>query len=179
MISNVKAMNNLPISIFTQIDPTLGFPVDEWEITRPTERAARIKKRLLENERQIDVERARYATQSYRQTEGEPMIIRRAKMLLHLVRQMSLTIHPDEVIVGNRSLLPRMGIIAPEPGVINARVATLVAKRCTVEHQPVFDEPGHLGFKLFSRQEIEQLIESSEIIDPFTLTLYFRAKAWL
>ncbi len=100
-----------------QSDPTVGFPVEVWETTRPTGQAARIKKRLLENERVIDVERARYATESYQATEGEPMVIRRAKMLLHLVRQMSITIHPDEVIVGNRSLLPRMGIIAPEGAV--------------------------------------------------------------
>jgi len=100
-----------------QVDPTAGFPADEWKTTHPTEQATRIKKRLLENERQIDVERARYATESYRQTEGEPMVIRRAKMLLHLVRKMSITIHPGEIIVGNRSLLPRMGIIAPEGAV--------------------------------------------------------------
>jgi pyruvate-formate lyase len=62
----------------------------------------------------IDVERARYATQSYRQTEGRRMPLRRARMLLHLARSLSIAIHPDEIIVGNRSLLPRMGVIAPE-----------------------------------------------------------------
>ncbi len=96
---------------------TVGFPREVWETSGPTERAARIKNRLLENERQIDVERACYATESYRATEGEPMIIRRAKMLLYLVRHMSITIHADEMIVGNRSLLPRMGVIAPEGAV--------------------------------------------------------------
>ncbi len=45
------------------------------------------------------------------------MPIRRAQMLLDLVRQMSITIAPDELIVGNRSLLPRMGVIAPEGAV--------------------------------------------------------------
>jgi len=78
---------------------------------------ARIRERLLHNEREIDVERARYATQSYQDSEGQPMPIRRAKMLLHLVRRMSIGIHPDELIVGNRSLLPRMGVIAPEGAV--------------------------------------------------------------
>jgi formate C-acetyltransferase len=68
--------------------------------------------------RETDVERARYTTQSYRETEGQPMPIRRAKMLLHLVRRMSIAIHPDELIVGNRALLPRMGVIAPE-GAVN------------------------------------------------------------
>jgi pyruvate formate-lyase/glycerol dehydratase family glycyl radical enzyme len=98
-------------------DPTQGFAREVWETTQPTERAARIKKRLLEQERLVDVERARYATQSYRQTEGEPVAIRRAKMLLHLARSLSIVIHPDEIIVGNRSLLPRMGVIAPEGAV--------------------------------------------------------------
>ena len=50
-------------------------------------------------------------------SEGEPMAVRRAKMLLHLVRAMSITIDEDELIVGNRSLLPRMGVIAPEGAV--------------------------------------------------------------
>ncbi len=45
------------------------------------------------------------------------MPIRRARMLLHLVRSLSITIEPDEIIVGNRSLLPRMGVIAPEGAV--------------------------------------------------------------
>lgn len=97
--------------------PTLGFPREIWETTQPSSRVARVRKRLLETEREVDVERARYATQSYRRTEGEPMPIRRAKMLLHLARSLSIAIYPDEIIVGNRSLLPRMGVIAPEGAV--------------------------------------------------------------
>ncbi len=95
----------------------LGFPRRAWAATRPSAVVARIKQRLVENERQIDVERARFTTESYRQTEGQPMALRRANMLLHLVRSMSIAIGPDEVIVGNRSLLPRMGVIAPEGAV--------------------------------------------------------------
>jgi len=110
-------------------NPALAFPQETWETPRelehsgrsaPTERIARIvriKERLLQNEREIDIERARYTTQSYQSTAGQPMPIRRAKMLLHLVRHTSITIHPDELIVGNRSLLPRMGVIAPEGAV--------------------------------------------------------------
>ena len=97
-----------------RLDPSIAFPLESWPTTRPTARALRLKKRLLENERVIDVERARYATQSYQRTEGQPMVLRRAHMLLHLARSLTITIHPDEVIVGNRSLLPRMGVIAPD-----------------------------------------------------------------
>ena len=110
-------MSNIQLLSELKADPSLAFPREAWDTTRPTERVARIKARLLRDEREIDVERARYTTQSYRETEGEPMPIRRAKMLLHLVRHMNITIHPDELIVGNRSLLPRMGVIAPEGAV--------------------------------------------------------------
>ena len=107
----------MSMKTITQLDPTIAFPPDQWQSTEPTARIARIKRRLLENEREVDVERARLTTESYRQTESEPMPVRRAKMLLHLVRNMSINIHPDEIIVGNRSLLPRMGVIAPEGAV--------------------------------------------------------------
>jgi formate C-acetyltransferase len=112
-----NGMISEPIVNLLEPDPLTAFPREVWESTRPTQRVARIKDRLIQNERGIDVERARYTTEIYRQTEGQPMAVRRAKMLLHLVRHMSISIQPDELIVGNRCLLPRMGVIAPEGAV--------------------------------------------------------------
>jgi len=100
-----------------QIDPIQAFPPEEWQNTGPSSRIAGIKSRLLQNERQIDLERARITTQSYQSNQGQPYSICRAKMLLDLVRQMSIAILPDELIIGNRSLQPRMGVIAPEGAV--------------------------------------------------------------
>jgi formate C-acetyltransferase len=100
-----------------QPEPTAGFARSTWRTTAASARSLAIKRRLLESPRQIDVERARYTTQSYQATEGEPMAMRRAKMLLHLVRSMSVTIEESELIAGNRSFLPRMGVIAPEGAV--------------------------------------------------------------
>ena len=94
-----------------------GFPRDAWAHTRPSSRVARIKQRLLDNQRRIDVERARLTTEIYRATEDEAMPVRRAKMLLHLARHQTIGIEDDELIVGNRSQLPRMGVIAPEGAV--------------------------------------------------------------
>ncbi len=97
--------------------PALAFPPEEWKSSAASDRHVCIRRRLLENPREIDLVRARLTTESYRHTEGEPMPLRRASMLLHLVRQMPIAIEPGETIVGNRSLLPRMGVIAPEGAV--------------------------------------------------------------
>lgn len=98
-------------------DASAGFPQAEWTATRPTARVIALKERLLNEPRYLDVERARYTTEAYRATEGQPMALRRAQMLLHLARCQSITIQAGELIVGNRSLLPRMGVIAPEGAV--------------------------------------------------------------
>ncbi len=97
--------------------PEAAFPDDSQLAGVASERCARLKTRLFAGEREIDCERARHTTEAYRATEGEAMPIRRAKMLLHLVQRLSIAIHPDELIVGNRSLKPRMGVIAPEGAV--------------------------------------------------------------
>jgi formate C-acetyltransferase len=98
-------------------DPILAFPPEVWATTQPDPRAAAIKARLRETPRWVDIERARITTASYRASAGQPMPLRRAQMLRDLVRQMQVAIYPDELIVGNRSLLPRMGVIAPEGAV--------------------------------------------------------------
>ncbi|MCB0198132.1 MAG: hypothetical protein KDJ65_39685, partial [Anaerolineae bacterium] len=70
---NIESTDNVQSVMKAIPEPTTGFPPEVWHSTRPSPRAARIKQRLLANERQIDVERARFATESYRATEGEPM----------------------------------------------------------------------------------------------------------
>jgi len=49
----------------------------------------------------IGVERPRLLTESYRMTEGEPMVMRRAKALAHILDNMTIFIQPWEIIVGN------------------------------------------------------------------------------
>jgi formate C-acetyltransferase len=110
-------MHNEPTLDELRRNPSAAYPPSLWGRTHPTPGSDRIRDRLLNRRREVDMERARYATESYRQTEGEPMPIRRARMLRHLAEHMSLSIDPDELIVGNRSLLPRMGVIAPEGAV--------------------------------------------------------------
>jgi formate C-acetyltransferase len=49
---------------------------------------------------QICVERARFLTESFKDTEGEPIIIRKAKALQKILTHITVNIWPDELIVG-------------------------------------------------------------------------------
>jgi formate C-acetyltransferase len=60
------------------------------------------------------IERARLITESYKETEGEPMVIRRAKALAHILDQMTIYILPWERIVGNIASEPNSVITYPE-----------------------------------------------------------------
>ena len=60
------------------------------------------------------IERARLITQSYKETEGEPMVLRRAKALAYFLEHMTLWIGKNERIVGNFSSTPDSIITYPE-----------------------------------------------------------------
>lgn len=55
---------------------------------------------------ELDLERARLITESYRSTEGEPMVIRRAKAIAHILSRMTIYINDWERIVGNHASKP-------------------------------------------------------------------------
>ena len=60
------------------------------------------------------MERARFLTESYRQTEGEPMVIRRAKGLQNILSKMTIFIMPGELLVGNFASGPDAVTYYPE-----------------------------------------------------------------
>lgn len=62
----------------------------------------------------ICVERAALITESYQATEGECAPIRRGKAFAHLLRNMTVHIYPDELIVGRPTSKVRGGSISPE-----------------------------------------------------------------
>lgn len=56
---------------------------------------------------EIEADRAVLLTESYRETEGEPMVTRRAKAFAHILRNIPITIRDNELIVGSASKAPR------------------------------------------------------------------------
>ena len=79
-----------------------------------TPRTQAIKDSLFAENRQVSLERARLYMESYRKTEGEPAIIRRAKALAHLLEKHEIVVDDHDLLVGNRSAKPRAGVISPE-----------------------------------------------------------------
>ena len=54
----------------------------------------------------LNVVRNRLLTESYKATEGEPMVLRRAKALAHILRNLPVYIMPHERIVGHSGATP-------------------------------------------------------------------------
>lgn len=77
-------------------------------------RTAEIRKRVLESEPAVCTERAVYTTQAYRAHEQEQVVLRRAYMVDTVLRNMSIFIDPDELIVGNHASANRAAPIFPE-----------------------------------------------------------------
>ena len=55
----------------------------------------------------IESARAKLLTESYKATENEPIITRRAKAFAHILRHIPIIIRDDELIVGSSTLAPR------------------------------------------------------------------------
>lgn len=70
-------------------------------------RIPRLVEHLYEKMPVIESARARLLTESYRETEGEPIIMRRAKAFAHILRNIPITIRDEELIVGSSTLAPR------------------------------------------------------------------------
>ncbi len=62
----------------------------------------------------IDVERAKFFTESMKQTEGQMLILRWAKAMQHIAENITVYIDPKQLIVGRSGAQGRYGILYPE-----------------------------------------------------------------
>ncbi|MBW9388879.1 formate C-acetyltransferase [Enterobacter sp. EC_62] len=79
-----------------------------------TNRTQSLKDALFASPREISLERALLYTASHQQTEGEPVILRRAKATAYILDHVNIAIRDEELIAGNRTVKPRAGIMSPE-----------------------------------------------------------------
>ena len=79
-----------------------------------TERIQKAKNEYVNNKPSISYERARIWTESYKRTEGQTEIIRRAQAFKDVCRELVVTIFPGELIVGASGEFRKCGILTPE-----------------------------------------------------------------
>jgi pyruvate formate-lyase/glycerol dehydratase family glycyl radical enzyme len=77
-------------------------------------RIEKLRENIHPDKYPVCTEKIRLVTESFRQTEGEPQILRRAKALAHYLDNKTIFIEDDELIVGNVAS-ERMGIEADAP----------------------------------------------------------------
>ncbi len=84
-----------------------------YEINK-SPRIQKLVDELFEKLPEIESDRAVLLTESYKETEGQPVIVRRAKAFSHILRNIPITIRKDELIVGSATKAPRSCQVFPE-----------------------------------------------------------------
>ena len=79
-----------------------------------TERINRLHDQYYSFKPSICIERALSYTRAYKETENETTVIRRAKALKRVIEEKTISIQPDELIVGTRGSNPRSAEVTPE-----------------------------------------------------------------
>jgi len=94
-------------------------PADIRELCclRRSPRIESLKRKASGRRRVVSLQQALLVTESYRRSEGEPRVIRRARALVHVLDNIAIGIDPEEIVVGNRTLASRAGVVFPEAAV--------------------------------------------------------------
>lgn len=79
-----------------------------------SDRITKLIDHLFATKPQIECERAVLLTESYKETEHLPMILRRSRAFRHILENIPITIRPDELIVGSATKMPRSCQTFPE-----------------------------------------------------------------
>ncbi|MBV4418855.1 glycyl radical protein [Clostridium tyrobutyricum] len=95
------------LAVHQPMENPYGICSDFW-------RTVKLNNELLLVKPEMCVERARIVTESYKRSEGEPMIIRRAKSIADVLRKMTIFIQKDQMIVGNQASKLRAAPLFPE-----------------------------------------------------------------
>lgn len=77
-------------------------------------RATRLLKKSKGTKPQIDIERGLYFTESFRETEGQPLNLRWAKALYHYAANATVYLEEDQLLAGRGGKPGRYGILYPE-----------------------------------------------------------------
>ncbi len=77
-------------------------------------RAFKILDRVQTLTPKVDIERGKYFTESMKETEGQPLVLRWAKAMYNIAEKITVYIEDDQLLVGRAGADGRYGILYPE-----------------------------------------------------------------
>lgn len=83
---------------------------------KPTARVERLRESYMRLKPTASIDRARIETRVMKETEGEPMITRKAKVFAAIVREIPIDVYPDELLLGYSNVRPRCTSVSPADG---------------------------------------------------------------
>lgn len=94
-------------------------------------RINRLKQRVLDTRPEVDLENARILTESYMETDGEPLVIQKAKAFKKQCEEKTVTIWDDELIVGCSGSKMRAGILNADTcwSILNDELNTISTRK--------------------------------------------------
>lgn len=84
--------------------------------SEPTARVKALKNAVLDASPRIEADRARLITESYKETEGQPVVLRHALGLKKILEELPVIIRENELIVGTATIQQRSCQMFPEFG---------------------------------------------------------------
>lgn len=95
------------------------------------ERVNRLKSRVLGTRPEMDLENARILTEGFREAEGEPLVLRKARAFRKQCGEKTVKIWDDELIVGSSGSKMRAGILCADTcwSVLNEELETISERR--------------------------------------------------
>ena len=72
-----------------------------------SDRIKRLVDHLYAKMPEIEAARAELITESFKATEGQPVVMRKARAFEHILKNLPIIIRPEELIVGSTTIAPR------------------------------------------------------------------------
>lgn len=83
----------------------------------PADRILSLRNKTIDSDRYVSIEQAKIITRIYKQKKELPVILKRSEALAASLTEMTISIDPEELIVGNRTPDIRAGVVFPEAGI--------------------------------------------------------------